>query len=105
MKKYDHQSRKWVTEEEFKNIYKKLNACKQGRKDHDYVLVLPDYITYNDNYKFDPEIYYKAEEEMQRQVIAHRDYLLSVGIEARFLSEHPVYRTYKCSVCGKRKID
>lgn len=104
MKKYDHKTKKWVTEEEFERLKnfraEKSKFCK-GKKPHDYILVLPWGATYNENYKFTPEVYYEAMEKRAEFVQQQAKELLQFGIIDRHWSGK-TYKVYECSVCGKR---
>lgn len=106
MKKYDRENRKWITEEEYNRKCKVRKLCK-GNKDHDYILVLPWGVSYNENYKHDAQVYYDAEQEVKdfKKKIYHK--LYKKGIIARNSMCSPSYmdshKNYKCVICFKEK--
>lgn len=84
---------------------KKRETCRGG-KPHDFVLVLPDHVTYNEDYQFNPEAYYQLEEEriafdkdMERRA-------LELGITNKYRYSRDMFgvrRCYRCSVCYKKE--
>jgi hypothetical protein len=103
MKQYLREQKKWVSEEEYKEFHRKDHLCK-GKKLHDLVLVLPDYVKYDDNYKFNPEIYYETMDKISEFYTAQVKFLKQNGI---IISDyyHSSHRMYMCSVCKKRKYE
>lgn len=105
MKEYNRTTKKY---EEVTNIkLKKRELCK-GEKPHDYVLVLPDHETYDENYKFNPEKYYEILEDLGRYEEMVAKSLIEMGIKSRygrFVMSRWVHRHYICSVCKKKKYD
>lgn len=102
-KKYLREKKKWVTEEEYDKFYsshdKKL--CRGG-KPHDFVLVLPTHVKYDENiYKFNPEDYYKLMEEEYQFFEEQKKKMLAMGVTYGRWNSKP-YRLYMCSVCKKQ---
>lgn len=109
MKKYDRSSKKWISIEEYERIHKPRNKefCR-GKKPHDFVLVLPEYVSYNEKYQHNPEAYYELidaidvfEEELDRRI-------KDLGVVERFsrgTKWKRSYRFYLCSVCKKKHYE
>ncbi len=103
MKQYDRITKKYVTEEEAEKlrISRDKKFCK-GKKPHDYVLVLPYYVSYNENYTFKPELYYKIMDERCDFIESQKKELEKLGIQDRGWNSKQS-RLYMCSVCKKHK--
>lgn len=108
MKKYDVDKKKWVTSEEYEKSRKPRDksVCR-GKKPHDYVLVLPHGVTYDDTYKFNPEVYYEIMEQRRQFLLNFKNKLISQGIRVRWSwnDEHVETKCYICSVCKKQKYE
>lgn len=107
MKIYDREKRKWVDKEEYERNQNKRdrNICR-GKKPHDFVLVLPSFVTYNENYKFNPEDYYKITDETADFMDKQLEKIKKMGIEPRwYMGRLSETRIYICSVCKKQKYD
>lgn len=105
MKKYDRKTKKWVEEETIKHTRKK-DTCR-GQKAHDFVLVLPPYVTYEGTYKHNPEEYYVLLEEGKKVEFELSKKIAALGVVERFTrawSLMPVMRHYVCSVCKKQEL-
>ncbi len=104
MKIYDREKKKWVSQEAYE---KSRNArdkklCR-GKRPHDFVLVLPDYVSYSANYNFKPEIYYEICDETQAFLGKQKERLIAMGIIPRYgIGGRKETRLYMCSVCKKR---
>ena len=102
MKQYDPESKKYLDEEVILQKVTKRKLCK-GKKEHDYVLVLPDHVTYNEDYKFNPEFYYKTMEETNRFEYEQEQKLVKAGMVMKYGRSFFVERkTYMCTVCKKQ---
>lgn len=103
MKEYDREKKKWVSvdakERELK--LKKRKMCRGGRP-HNFVLVLPMYVHFNELYKFNPEEYYKIMEEYDAFIDEQDQKFKKLGIVTRFGGGlYGRNKTYMCSVCKK----
>lgn len=108
MKKYDRQLKKWVTVEEYERTHQQKDKkfCR-GKRPHDFVLVLPTGVTYNEKYRFDPESYYKIMDERVAFIEGQKRQLEQMGILQRWGSSwnSKETRLYMCSVCKKQKYE
>lgn len=106
MKKYDRETKKYITEEEYNRKYGKRKLCKGGRE-HDYILTLPPYIRTEHNILgIDvAEQYYKIELEIDKLIAEKHKELEALGILHRPYGRitDRQYKYYICSVCGKRE--
>jgi len=102
MKQYDPESKKYLDEEVITQKVAKRKLCK-GKREHDYVLVLPDHVTYNEDYKFNPELYYKIMEEKREFALKQEQKLSKAGIFPKYGHSFFVEsKTYMCTVCKKQ---
>lgn len=101
MKKYDRETKKWLTEEEYQALKKKRRLCKGG-KPHNFVLVLPDYVKCNKNNQ--PEKYYKIEDQTIDFLTRQNEKLKKLGFEVSSYQRKEA-RYYNCSVCDKIKYE
>lgn len=102
--KYDRDTKKWVTDEEYQGKIKKRKHCKGGRP-HDFVLMLPwGFEAIEGKYKGNAEVAYALEEQVEkyRQTLIEK-LEAEEGIIMKTLRtfNFSQYRTYTCSVCGK----
>lgn len=108
MKKYHRESRTWVSAEEFERLssLKKKELCI-GKKPHDFILVLPDYYTYDDTYEFDAEKLYKLLEEEQEYQENLKERMKDIGVHPKYSRTYrpPIHRYYQCSICNKKKSE
>lgn len=108
MKKYDRETKKWVEEavlEKRRNARNK-KLCRGG-KDHDYVLVLPAYTTYDPaTYCFNPKEYYKLMDEKFEYLEKWKEKVRALGIK-RFSDSwnSKESRLFICSVCKKQNYE
>lgn len=108
MKQYDYKARKWITQEEYDKRYpphKDKEICR-GKKPHDWILVLPNYVGYTETYRHNPEVYYKLMEEAQTYSENLSKRLLELGIKSRYhmsFASFAEHKLYICSVCKKQK--
>ena len=103
MKEYNRTTKKWGEATDIK--LKKRELCKGG-KEHDYLLVLPDYVSYTESYKFNPEAYYELMEDLDKYTKENDRKLVEMGLKSRlfrFLPSSSTRRNYMCSVCKKKK--
>lgn len=105
MKKYDHKEREWVTEEEYdRRMSKRDTSLCRGKKPHDFVLVLPSYVGYDETYKFNPEEYYKILDEGRDFEKKQKERMAELGIKPRYFSwNHYERRMFMCTICKKVK--
>ena len=105
-KQYDRQTKKWLTAEELEKVKAKRDKklCRGG-KDHDFVLVLPWHTTYNTNYKFNPEEYYRLMDEKFEYLEKHKERIKAIGVLDRSGWNRKETRCFMCSVCKKQKYE
>ena len=107
MKKYDREKRKWVSEEEYEKTHQPRDKhfCR-GKKPHDWVLVLPEFVEYNSNYNLDATVYYKTVSEINTFLIEKGKELQKLGIiDDLSFTRRGMLLYYVCSVCLKRKTE
>jgi len=104
MKKYSNKVKKWVSEEEFERLHNSRDkkTCRGG-KAHDYVLVLPEYISYNEGYKFNPEKYYAIMDARYDFIEKQDQELKKMGIGSRTSANYRSTRHLICSICKKKE--
>ncbi len=109
MKRYDRKTKKYVTQEEYDRSHatKDKDLCR-GKKPHDFVLVLPDWVTYVQGvYKFDARVYYDLMEKKRLFNDSISALLAQAGIASRYgtsdFADRKETRHYVCTVCSKRK--
>ena len=105
MKEYNRTTKKYEEATDIK--LKKRELCRGGRE-HDYVLVLPDHVNYNETYKFNPEKYYELVDKQSDLEDKLNTELAEMGIVNRFGSVRLAWRARKCfmcSVCKKKKYE
>lgn len=109
MKHYDHESRKWVTDEELEQIkaikLKKSKTCRGG-KPHNFILALPSHITASRVLSQEEiERYYAIEEKIRACNIEMKKEFLEIGIigTIRQYSLGRNYKSYVCEACGKKE--
>lgn len=105
MKEYNRITKKYEEATDIK--LKKRELCRGGRE-HDYLLVLPDHVSYNENYKFNPEEYYRIMDELRTAEEMYNKKILEMGIGGRWGSFNMSSRTarsYCCSICKKKKYE
>jgi len=104
MKKYDREKKKWVEETDINKKLKKRELCRGG-KEHDYVLVLPEHVTYTEDYKHNPEAYYAILDEIEEFSLKAMERITALGVVSKYYSMPSKYRRvrlYLCSVCKKK---
>lgn len=105
MKHYDHETKKWLTDEELEIVkakrLKKAKTCRSG-KPHNFILVLPSYITSSKTLSPEEiERYYVVEEKLTARNEEIAKEFLEIGIiSRRYMGK--VYRSYRCDICGKK---
>jgi hypothetical protein len=108
MKKYDEKLRKYVSVEEYDRTHtpKDKEICR-GKKPHDFVLVLPDFVSYTADYQFNPEEYYRILDDNVDYFNKSTEILTKMGIIVghRSWRDRRETRLYICSVCKKRKYE
>ena len=107
MKKYSRIAKKHVTPEEYDRIHstKDKDFCK-GKKPHDFVLVLPHYVTYDETYKHNPLEYYKLKAELEDFEDAIDKKVRALGVVERTFRISRLRRKnylFICSVCKKQE--
>lgn len=103
MKKYDREQKKWIDSDEYDRKQKKKKRCKNN-KEHDYVLILPTYgVEYNEDYKFNPEIYYDTMDSIEKIKAQKIKALEDQGIFVKHSGFNPRTRIYMCTKCGKTR--
>jgi hypothetical protein len=98
-----------VTEEEYDRRHPKRDSiiCRGG-KAHDFVLVLPEGIAYDERYNFKPEEYYRLADtkyEFEQELNKKLD---AIGLKRKYMTLsgfRKESRLYICSVCKKRKYE
>lgn len=102
MKVYDRKSKKWVEEDVVKaGSLKKPDTCK-GKRPHNFILVLPEYI--KTTTEITPEAvakYYEIEEETHTLLVNQANKLAGIGIRSTGWNRKPT-KYYRCDVCGKK---
>lgn len=103
VKKYDSKTKKYVPIEVYEKTQslKKRDTCR-GQKPHDFVLVLPHHVEYNETYKFDPTGFYDLMDERYQFVEDQAKALIKMGIKDRGWNRKET-RLFICSVCGKQE--
>lgn len=105
MKEYNRKTKNWE-EPTGKGKFKPRDTCR-GRKEHEYILALPDYLRITDEIK--PELveeYYLSEERRNAFNSAEDKKLEALGMKTNFWSRYiEVRRYYRCIVCDKRKYE
>jgi len=104
-KKYHRNSKSWLTPEEFDTRKEEDNKKKNRCEKHDFILVLPLWgCSYDDKYKFNPELYYETMKEIQKFENEKYDFLADHGILVgrRFNSSRDEAKHYQCANCGKQ---
>jgi hypothetical protein len=92
--------KKWVEEKERNGSLKKPITCK-GKKEHDFVLLVPFYIhrlkvlSPQDTLR-----YYELEERVRQFHVQIAMEYQAIGVKQYARMSNPYY-FYKCSVCGK----
>lgn len=109
MKKYDREKKKWVTVEEYERTHQPRDKhfC-HGKTPHDFVLVLPEYVSYNEKYQHNPEAYYELLDEFEKLEEEVDEKIKSMGVVERFSRSSKwrrSYRFYLCSVCKKKHYE
>lgn len=107
MKKYDPAKKKYVSIEEYEKTYnprdKKL--CR-GKKPHDFVLILPPWVTYSTGYEFNPERYYDLLDELAEFEVRTYKKIVDMGVKSVYggrLQAKKTSRYFACTVCNKRE--
>lgn len=104
MKTYDREKKKWVEADRHQNK-RDADVCR-GKKEHDYVLVLPDGVIYLENYGFRPKEYYRIMDEILEFKTKKMTEIEKMGILPRWSwSDRKETRLYMCSVCKKKKYE
>lgn len=105
MKKYDHEKKEWVTLEEYERRQKqRTNKLCRGNKPHDFVLVLPIFVSFTDSYNFNPNEYYRIMDERYEFIENQKKELEKLGIINRGWNRKET-RLYMCAVCKKQKYE
>lgn len=104
MKRFDRETKEYVTEEEYARRYSNRNkkTCRGGRP-HDYVLVLPLWIKTTEQYKLNPVVYYDAMDRIDDFTREQSEELARHGILVRHYGYPSRPRLYVCSVCNKQE--
>ena len=102
MKQYDRETKKWIEEDVLKERHSRDKKLCKGKKLHDFVLVLPSHVTYNENYNFKPEEYYRLMDEKVRLEELIYERLKVLGIITKYGTWKPS-KHYVCSICKKEK--
>lgn len=105
MKEYNRKTKKWEEQTTGQGKFKPRDTCR-GKKDHEYILALPDYLRITDDIK--PELveeYYLSEERRNAFNSEEDKKLESLGMKTNFWSNREVHRQYRCIVCDKRKYE
>ena len=102
MKRYDRESKKHISEEEYQGKLKRRKLCKGG-KPHDWVEVLPYGVSTNELYNGTTGPYYEAEKAIREFTKQKHDELAALGIfiSERWSREVRKERPHICSVCKK----
>ncbi len=105
MKQYDRQTKRWISVEEYEKRYNKRDSdlCR-GKKPHDFVLVLPSHVKYNDSYAFNAEAYYRLMDEKYELLQVIKEKAKAIGVEDYTWNRRGT-RLFICSVCKKHKYD
>lgn len=107
MKHYDRKKKKWVDGEapDTKKSPRDKDICR-GQKPHDFVLVLPDHVTYTNTYNFNAQAYYDILDEIDDFEIKAHQRMQELGIQSKYSSfRYRRMRLYMCSVCKKRHYE
>lgn len=103
MKEYNRTTKKYDEVEKTGKL-KKPEKCKGGR-DHDYVLLIPKWVSRSRNLSREEiERYYDIEEGRAKMEEAFNDQLAVLGITMRRWTSS-LSRFYTCSVCRKEKTE
>jgi hypothetical protein len=104
MKEYNRKTKRWENIERPATSLKKPETCK-GKKSHDFVLLIPKYVSKDHNLSKDEvEEYYQIEADRHTFEIELDRRLKQIGVNTRRWTG---YRSkfYKCAVCGKEKCE
>lgn len=107
MKKYDREKKKWVSVEAYdkSHKHKDKDLCK-GSRPHNFMLVLPLYVTHTLKYDYDAQKYYDVMDEEFEFKNKQRERLENMGINIRrHYYDKKETRFYVCSICGKQRYD
>jgi hypothetical protein len=103
MKVYDRQKKKWVDEETVKSGSLKSRVLCKGKRPHNFILTLPDYMrSFSRELTPDEaEKFYIIEEETKEFLTSQAKKLADLGIRnTGYIGR--VIRYYRCDVCGKK---
>jgi len=82
------------------------NSMKENNCEHKYELYLPSYgVKTNENYKGNPELYYKIMDEIEVHKIYKIKKLSMKGIIVNYYSDGKKTRIYKCVKCNKKTYE
>jgi hypothetical protein len=109
MKVYNKKTKRWEEPAKLtgQGKFKSRDTCR-GKKEHEYILALPDYLRITDDIK--PELveeYYLSEERRNAFNSAEDKKLEALGMKIKPWSSYyrEVHRHYRCVVCDKRKYE
>jgi hypothetical protein len=105
MKKvYNRDKRIWKDEKPMTSL-KRPETCK-GKKPHEFVLIIPKYISTTHDFNFDEvRKYYEIKDsECKFAEELDREYK-KLGVRNSCYFLHRCFRYYKCSRCGKEKYE
>jgi hypothetical protein len=107
MKKYDSKQRKWISKEEYDKRYPKHDkALCKGKRPHNFILVLPHFVTYNSKYDFNASKYYEIMDALNDYTNKEYERLSELGIITRtWRSDRKEPKLFMCSVCKKQKYE
>lgn len=106
MKKYDEKLRKYVSVEEYERTHQPRDkAYCRGKRPHDFILVLPYMVNYNEKYKFNPEEYYRMMDEQYDFIEKTKEKMATIGIVSHRGWNRREIRSYICTVCKKQKSE
>ncbi len=104
MKEYDREKRKYVEKTTGQGKFKSRETCR-GRKPHDYILTLPEYVKVTDDIVPEAITEYYASEIRRREFEnAEDEKLRKLGLKIWGKSHwHSMMKRYRCTVCDKRE--
>ena len=104
MKKYYRPLKKYCTEEEIekhKSKAKDPKLCRGGRP-HDFVLILPSFISHTEKYNHDATRYYEILKEVHDFEKAKSQELEDLGIQDSLGNWRDwEWKTYGCTICNE----
>lgn len=102
--KYDRNTKKWVTDEEYQGKLGKRKLCRGGRP-HDFVMTLPwGFEAVEGKYNGNAEEAYILEEKVEKYrqtLLDNMEVESGIKMKKMWSPRLTSYRTYTCAVCGK----